>query len=207
MRSSFEKEKVRLIAETRRQSQIELDTAVKLAKSKQWCANCNQEAQFYCCWNTAYCDYPCQRAHWATHYAVCAQHRTQDNNSNEDNRLQQAPENLPKTIAAPNLAAAKQLQPSRMYTQEQAPQKASIIMSMVEDNSGNQTMKCVGTYKPPGGPNQMSPLIINKQIMSSEETAKKVVTSGGYLIVGASNSTNSTTITPARRATAIQYIS
>jgi len=27
---------------------------------KQWCANCGKEAIFYCCWNTSYCDYPCQ---------------------------------------------------------------------------------------------------------------------------------------------------
>lgn len=40
------------------------------------CANCSQEAQFYCCWNTSYCDYPCQRAHWAQHYGSCTQQRT-----------------------------------------------------------------------------------------------------------------------------------
>lgn len=40
------------------------------------CANCQQEAQFYCCWNTSYCDYPCQRAHWPQHFYVCTQPRT-----------------------------------------------------------------------------------------------------------------------------------
>ena len=24
------------------------------------------------CWNTAYCDYPCQQAHWPKHMATCA---------------------------------------------------------------------------------------------------------------------------------------
>ncbi|XP_078331217.1 uncharacterized protein LOC144617675 [Crassostrea virginica] len=26
-----------------------------------FCANCGKEAIFYCCWNTSYCDYPCQQ--------------------------------------------------------------------------------------------------------------------------------------------------
>lgn len=24
------------------------------------------------CWNTAYCDYPCQQSHWPKHMASCA---------------------------------------------------------------------------------------------------------------------------------------
>ncbi|XP_049887080.1 protein kinase C-binding protein 1-like isoform X2 [Pectinophora gossypiella] len=207
MRSSFEKEKLRLVAEIRRQSQLELDAAVKFAKTKQWCANCSQEAQFYCCWNTSYCDYPCQRAHWAQHYAVCTQQRSDDG---DDARLQPPPDSLPKTTAAPNLTAGK-LAPSRIYTQEQTTQKPSIIVSMVEDNTGSQAIKCVGSFKPPAGSTQISPLILNKQcsplqIMNSEE-AKKVMTSGGYLIVGATNAAGATSITPARRAPAVQYIS
>lgn len=34
---------------------------------------------------------------------------------------------------------------------------------MVEDTSGNQTMKCVGTYKPVGG-GQLAPIINNKSV-------------------------------------------
>ena len=30
------------------------------------------QAIFYCCWNTAYCDYPCQQAHWPKHMTTCA---------------------------------------------------------------------------------------------------------------------------------------
>ncbi len=37
------------------------------------CAQCGREAQFYCCWNTAYCDPACQGAHWPTHMQHCAQ--------------------------------------------------------------------------------------------------------------------------------------
>lgn len=42
-------------------------------KKKQWCANCGKEAVFYCCWNTSYCDYPCQQGHWPVHMASCSQ--------------------------------------------------------------------------------------------------------------------------------------
>lgn len=36
MRSSFEKEKSRVVSETRRAAQAELETAVKVTKTKQW---------------------------------------------------------------------------------------------------------------------------------------------------------------------------
>lgn len=39
------------------------------------CAFCLKEAQFYCCWNTSYCDYPCQQKHWNSHMNTCAQSR------------------------------------------------------------------------------------------------------------------------------------
>ena len=42
-------------------------------KKKQWCANCGKEAVFYCCWNTSYCDYPCQQGHWPQHMTTCSQ--------------------------------------------------------------------------------------------------------------------------------------
>ncbi|NXL90299.1 PKCB1 protein, partial [Alectura lathami] len=59
MRQSLEQERDRLIA-----------------KKKQWCANCKKEAIFYCCWNTSYCDYPCQQAHWPEHMKSCTQSAT-----------------------------------------------------------------------------------------------------------------------------------
>nr|XP_049698080.1 protein kinase C-binding protein 1 isoform X4 [Helicoverpa armigera] len=206
MRASFEKEKQRAVSEARRAAQVELEAAVKLAKSKQWCANCSQEAQFYCCWNTSYCDYPCQRAHWSQHYSLCQQ-RSQDSNNGEppkspENRLQPQPE-MPKSSAAPTLTVGGKLASRGCSQDPHSSQKASIIVSMVEDTSGNQTMKCVGTYKPPST-GQM-PIIINKQIMNNEENAnKKVVSSsGGYLIVG--STTNSSIVNPARRTHTIQY--
>jgi len=51
----------------------EKEFAVAETKKKQWCANCGREAIFYCCWNTSYCDYPCQLEHWPRHQLTCAQ--------------------------------------------------------------------------------------------------------------------------------------
>ncbi|XP_072935745.1 uncharacterized protein [Epargyreus clarus] len=215
IRASFEKERVRLVNETRCAAQLDLEAAVKLAKSKQWCANCSQEAQFYCCWNTSYCDYACQRAHWAQHYVVCTQQRTQDSNTNTDtesnsvnNRLQSSSDNVPKP-PAPALSKATV---QRVFNNEQqAGSKSSIIVSRVEDPSGGTpTVKCVGTYKPnPAAqlPAQVSPIILNKPIINNEDitASKKVVTSGGYLIVGGTSP--APLVTPPRRPQTIQYFS
>ncbi|KAK2107921.1 Protein kinase C-binding protein 1 [Saguinus oedipus] len=67
MRQSLEQERDRLIAEVKKQLELEKQQAVDETKKKQWCANCKKEAIFYCCWNTSYCDYPCQQAHWPEH--------------------------------------------------------------------------------------------------------------------------------------------
>lgn len=80
MRKSLENEKGRLVAETRKQCELERIRAVEEAKTKQWCAACGKEAQFYCCWNTSYCDYPCQQKHWARHMNTCAQKDNTDAN-------------------------------------------------------------------------------------------------------------------------------
>lgn len=81
MRKSLENEKGRLVAETRKQCELERIRAVEEAKTKQWCAACGKEAQFYCCWNTSYCDYPCQQKHWARHMNTCAQKDNTDANA------------------------------------------------------------------------------------------------------------------------------
>lgn len=73
MQRSLENEKVRLVAETRQQCVAERIRSVEETKKKQWCVQCGKEAQFYCCWNTSYCDYPCQQQHWTRHMPKCAQ--------------------------------------------------------------------------------------------------------------------------------------
>ncbi|KAL1021457.1 hypothetical protein UPYG_G00013490 [Umbra pygmaea] len=76
MRQSLEQEKERLVAEVKKQMEVEKQQAVDETKKKQWCANCRKEAIFYCCWNTSYCDYPCQQAHWPEHMKSCTQSAT-----------------------------------------------------------------------------------------------------------------------------------
>lgn len=73
MRQSLEQERDRLMAEVKKQTELEKQQAVDETKKKQWCANCKKEAIFYCCWNTSYCDYPCQQAHWPEHMKSCTQ--------------------------------------------------------------------------------------------------------------------------------------
>ncbi|KAF5295410.1 hypothetical protein FQA39_LY13071 [Lamprigera yunnana] len=73
LQRSTSDEKNREIEETRANCEIETVKRVEEAKSKQWCANCSKEAQFYCCWNTSYCDYPCQQKNWPIHMSKCTQ--------------------------------------------------------------------------------------------------------------------------------------
>ncbi|XP_065368922.1 MYND-type zinc finger-containing chromatin reader Zmynd8 [Calliphora vicina] len=81
MRKSMENEKTRLAIEIRKQCEMERLRSVEETKRKQWCANCFREANFYCCWNTSYCDYPCQQLHWSRHSNTCAQTRVGLNES------------------------------------------------------------------------------------------------------------------------------
>lgn len=76
MRQSLEQERERLVSEVKKQMELEKQQAVDDTKKKQWCANCRKEAIFYCCWNTSYCDYPCQQAHWPEHMKSCTQSAT-----------------------------------------------------------------------------------------------------------------------------------
>lgn len=64
MKKSMDKERLKVINDTRRQCEMERIRSVEETKKKQWCANCFKEAEFYCCWNTSYCNELCQRKHW-----------------------------------------------------------------------------------------------------------------------------------------------
>merc|ERR1719220_1909543 len=89
LRGSMEQDKQRSIADCRKQAEIEKQKVISETKKKQWCANCGKEAIFYCCWNTSYCDYPCQQSHWPTHMSTCAQNQSNDDDSSgaESNTL------------------------------------------------------------------------------------------------------------------------
>lgn len=60
LRQSMEAEKQKIISDFKKQAELEKHKAISETKKKQWCSNCGKEAIFYCCWNTSYCDYPCQ---------------------------------------------------------------------------------------------------------------------------------------------------
>lgn len=64
MKKNMDKDRARAINEVRKQCESERIRSVEETKRKQWCANCLKEAQFYCCWNTSYCNHTCQRKHW-----------------------------------------------------------------------------------------------------------------------------------------------
>ena len=82
LRQSLDNEKHHLLEAAKRKSEAEKLKAVEETKKKQWCANCGKEAMFYCCWNTSYCDYPCQQIHWPKHMGVCSQARDKSSASN-----------------------------------------------------------------------------------------------------------------------------
>lgn len=81
----------REIEEIRRKAEDEKKTSVEDTKKKQWCSQCMKEAIFYCCWNTSYCDYPCQQAHWPVHMATCAQGPNANKIKKEEEKMNKDP--------------------------------------------------------------------------------------------------------------------
>ncbi|XP_069010485.1 MYND-type zinc finger-containing chromatin reader ZMYND8 isoform X2 [Embiotoca jacksoni] len=103
MRQSLEQERERLVTEVKKQMELEKQQAVDETKKKQWCANCRKEAIFYCCWNTSYCDYPCQQAHWPEHMKSCTQSATAPQQEPEAEPTADLPnKGLGQTSSGPN---------------------------------------------------------------------------------------------------------
>ncbi|XP_043477585.1 zinc finger MYND domain-containing protein 11 [Leptopilina heterotoma] len=83
LRQEMEKEKCREIenlqaehAKQVRQLKERHQQLVSEIKKKQWCYNCETEAIYHCCWNTAYCSTECQQLHWQReHKRVCRRKR------------------------------------------------------------------------------------------------------------------------------------
>merc|ERR1719225_2518463 len=100
MKTNLEKETQRSIEQIKKQSEAEKQKAITETKKKQWCAMCSKEAIFYCCWNTSYCDYPCQQAHWPTHMTSCSQVSGEGGGGDQDPQ-DPAPRSPPKQPPAP----------------------------------------------------------------------------------------------------------
>lgn len=82
LRAEFEQEKKRAINVATRSLERDLERSradhlsemenliekhkqtVSETKKKQWCYECEAEAIYWCCWNTAYCSQDCQQTHW-----------------------------------------------------------------------------------------------------------------------------------------------
>uniref|UniRef100_A0A3Q2XV94 Zinc finger MYND-type containing 8 n=1 Tax=Hippocampus comes TaxID=109280 RepID=A0A3Q2XV94_HIPCM len=112
MRQSLEQEQERLVAEAKKQMELEKQQGVDETKKKQWCASCRKEAIFYCCWNTSYCDYPCQQAHWPEHMKSC----TQSGKSG----ARAPPKGLAATYLLPNAAVSAAAAPQQEAEAEPA---------------------------------------------------------------------------------------
>uniref|UniRef100_A0A1B6CUA8 MYND-type domain-containing protein n=1 Tax=Clastoptera arizonana TaxID=38151 RepID=A0A1B6CUA8_9HEMI len=82
-RSEIEEEKNQEIERLKTEHEKEIaeleekhKAAIADIKKKQWCFNCEQEAIYHCCWNTAYCSIDCQQLHWQKeHKRVCRRKR------------------------------------------------------------------------------------------------------------------------------------
>ncbi|XP_076852342.1 MYND-type zinc finger-containing chromatin reader ZMYND8 isoform X2 [Brachyhypopomus gauderio] len=122
MRQSLEQERERLVSEVKKQMEVEKQQAVDETKKKQWCANCKKEAIFYCCWNTSYCDYPCQQAHWPEHMKSCTQSATSS---------QQEPETESSTDAIPKASGP--------LTSSQDSPRESTAAPTDKDNDANKS--------------------------------------------------------------------
>uniref|UniRef100_A0AC35GH54 MYND-type domain-containing protein n=1 Tax=Panagrolaimus sp. PS1159 TaxID=55785 RepID=A0AC35GH54_9BILA len=44
---------------------------IAAAKKTQWCARCEKQSIFLCCWNTSYCSEECQHQDWKSHKKHC----------------------------------------------------------------------------------------------------------------------------------------
>ncbi|VDN59544.1 unnamed protein product [Dracunculus medinensis] len=54
---------------------------ISSCKKKQWCWQCEAEAIYHCCWNTAYCSVECQQNHWSTHRKYCRRKKQQSSSA------------------------------------------------------------------------------------------------------------------------------
>ncbi|CAH2302947.1 kinase C-binding 1 isoform X1 [Pelobates cultripes] len=161
MRQSLEQERDRLIAEVKKQTELEKQQAVDETKKKQWCANCKKEAIFYCCWNTSYCDYPCQQAHWPEHMKSCTQSATATQQEAE-------PELSADKSAQPSAGA--QPQPTEAATtpkeKESAADKSKESVTIATGLTSSQPIKLVQvpqttTYIPTTQPTITIPVVVS----------------------------------------------
>ncbi|XP_077191656.1 MYND-type zinc finger-containing chromatin reader ZMYND8 isoform X3 [Paroedura picta] len=143
MRQSLEQERDRLIAEVKKQLELEKQQAVDETKKKQWCANCKKEAIFYCCWNTSYCDYPCQQAHWPEHMKSCTQSATatQQETDPEINTETVNKSSQPAPNAQPTPTETASTPKEKETTVEKSKESVTTIPVVVSPTAGTVAMR------------------------------------------------------------------
>ncbi|XP_067410419.1 MYND-type zinc finger-containing chromatin reader ZMYND8 isoform X3 [Emydura macquarii macquarii] len=164
MRQSLEQERDRLIAEVKKQLELEKQQAVDETKKKQWCANCKKEAIFYCCWNTSYCDYPCQQAHWPEHMKSCTQSATA---TQQETDTEISPETLNKSSQPSSSAQPPSTETaSTPKEKESAADKNKDCVTIATGVTSNQPIKLVQvpqttTYIPTTQPTITIPVVVS----------------------------------------------
>ncbi|KAF2900980.1 hypothetical protein ILUMI_05198 [Ignelater luminosus] len=147
IQKSLTDERNRVIDETRSACETECLKRVEEAKSKQWCANCSKEAQFYCCWNTSYCDYPCQQKHWPKHMSKCTQNiqnsQLQASNSTAVTKSQTQPLVLRPTTAPKGFTKTIIAKPTKVFVNRTNKNAFNVVrtsgnhITLVEATPGN----------------------------------------------------------------------
>ncbi|XP_077908120.1 MYND-type zinc finger-containing chromatin reader ZMYND8 isoform X8 [Ictidomys tridecemlineatus] len=155
MRQSLEQERDRLIAEVKKQLELEKQQAVDETKKKQWCAHCKKEAIFYCCWNTSYCDYPCQQAHWPEHMKSCTQSATAPQqeadaevNAETGNKPSQGGPSSAQPAASDATSASKEKEPSA----EKSKDSSSTTPGVASPAAGAAAKRSEGRPAPSSAP-------------------------------------------------------
>ncbi|XP_063914614.1 MYND-type zinc finger-containing chromatin reader ZMYND8 isoform X2 [Zophobas morio] len=176
---SVVEERERIINETKANCEMEMMKKVEEAKSKQWCANCSKEAQFYCCWNTSYCDYPCQQKHWPKHMSKCTQ--TSGQNQSTSSPVRPAGQQLVLTPTAAPKFGTLFAKPQKVYLKRTtAPFKPTTgsHITLVESTPGNFELLGSG------------PIAVNGKILASTSVIEKIKCGNIVTVTAPSGQTN-----------------
>ncbi|XP_044268661.1 protein kinase C-binding protein 1 isoform X2 [Tribolium madens] len=187
IQKSVVEERERIINETKANCEMEMMKRVEEAKSKQWCANCSKEAQFYCCWNTSYCDYPCQQKHWLKHMSKCTQNVAQNQTSTTP--VRQTSQQLVLTPTSAPKFGALFAKPQKVYLKRtNAPfkQTTGSHITLVESTPGNFELLGSG------------PIAVNGKILASTSVIEKIK-SGNIVTVTAPSGPTNTQLTSANQ--------
>uniref|UniRef100_A0A8C3PYF9 Zinc finger MYND-type containing 8 n=1 Tax=Chrysolophus pictus TaxID=9089 RepID=A0A8C3PYF9_CHRPC len=149
---NLEQERDRLIAEVKKQLEMEKQQAVDETKKKQWCANCKKEAIFYCCWNTSYCDYPCQQAHWPEHMKSCTQSATatQQETDTEINTETLNKSSQPSSSVQPTPTETASTPKEKDVSTDKSKESVTVSIAVVTSNKNRTLCWLDSSFQPRG---------------------------------------------------------